>query len=186
VSAASLQGGSAAPCSLITIFGPYANSLPILFDGTPGAVIASAADQATVQVPCSATPPYVTLDAGSSWRYKLPVASAAPAVFALNAGSGQALALNADNTPNSEANPAARGGLFSLYATGMGIATNPAGVIIGQTPAELLFSGDAPGLIGITQINIRLPPNATGVQPVLILSANVVSVSSVTIAISVN
>jgi uncharacterized protein (TIGR03437 family) len=186
VSAASLQGGAVAPCSLITIFGPNVNTLPVLFDGTPGAPVASAADQATLQVPCSATPPFVTLEAGSAWRYKLPVAIAAPSIFALNAGSGQALALNADNTPNSEANPAARGSLFTLYATGMGMATNPAGVIVGQTPAELLFSGDAPGLIGITQINIRLPPEATGVQPVLVLSANVASVSSVTIAISVN
>ena len=186
VSAASLQGGSAAPCSLITIFGPSANTLPVLFDGNPGAVIASAADQSTVQVPCSATPPSVLLEAGPGWRYKLPVALAAPSLFALNAGSGQALALNADNTPNSEANPAARGGVITLYATGMGSATNAAGVVIGQMPAELLFAGEAPGLIGITQINIRLPPDATGVQPVLLLSANVASLSSVTIAISLN
>ncbi len=186
VGAASLQTGPAAPCSLITVFGPNASSLPLSLDGKLATTIGSVLNQATVQVPCSATVPSVRLELGTVWTYQLPVAIAAPALFAENAGSGLALALNADNTPNSETNPAARGSVISLYATGMGRNDNPAGVVIGRTPAELLFAGDAPGLPGVTQINVRLPAELSGIQPVLLLSASIASQTAVTIAISVN
>jgi len=186
VGAASLQSGPAAPCSLITVFGPNASLLPMFLDGKLATPIGSVLNQATVQVPCTAAVPSVRLELGTAWTYQLPVAIAAPALFALNAGSGLALALNADNTPNSETNPAPRGSAVSLYATGMGLADNPAGVVIGRIPAELLFVGDAPGLLGITQINIRLPAESAGIQPVLVLSANISSLTAVMIAISVN
>jgi len=186
VGAASLQTGPAAPCSLITVFGPNASSLPLFLDGKLATTIGSVLNQATVQVPCSAAVPSVRLELGTVWTYQLPVAIAAPALFAVNAGSGLALALNVDNTQNSETNAAARGSVISLYATGMGLNDNPAGVVIGRTPAELLFVGDAPGLPGVTQINVRLPADLSGIQPVLVLSANVASQTAVSIAISVN
>ena len=190
VNAASLQGGPAAPCSLITIFGPDTATATVSFDGIPAPLVSSVAGQATVQVTCGATPPSTALvlssPSGTLWHSAIPVAAAAPALFALNAGSGQALALNSDSTANSEANPAARGSVFSLFATGFGLATNPGGVLVGSTAANILFLGDAPGLIGITQINIQLPAALSGVQPVTVFSANTPSQTAVTVAISVN
>ena len=93
------------------------------------------------------------------------------------------MALNSDSTPNSEVNRAAAGSIVSLYATGMGLPTNAAGVIVGTATADILFAGDSPGLIGVTQINIQLPFWLSGVQPVFVVSANIASQPAVTIAI---
>jgi uncharacterized protein (TIGR03437 family) len=92
---------------------------------------------------------------------------------------GAAAAVNADGTMNSAANPAARGELIALYATGLG-QTNPPGVdgkivksvattistvtasIDGQS-AKVVFAGDAPGFVGLSQVNVivsqGLPPS---------------------------
>jgi len=183
VGAASLQTGNAAPCSLITVFGPNASLLPMYLDGKLAATIGSVLNQATVQVPCNAQVPSLRMELGATWTYQLPIAVAAPALFATNAGSGLALALNSDNTLNTETNPAQRGSVVSFYATGMGVPDNSAGVVIGQSPAELLFVGDAPGLIGVTQLNVRLPEGVSGIQPLLVLSANVASQTAVSVAI---
>jgi len=178
-----LQTGNAAPCSLITVFGPNASLLPMYLDGKLAATIGSVLNQATVQVPCNAQVPSLRMELGATWTYQLPIAVAAPALFATNAGSGLALALNSDNTLNTETNPAQRGSVVSFYATGMGVPDNSAGVVIGQSPAELLFVGDAPGLIGVTQLNVRLPEGVSGIQPLLVLSANVASQTAVSVAI---
>ena len=182
VNAASLLSGASAPCALITVFGPDAATVAMSFDGAPAKPIATASGQATLQVPCSALPPSTVLAVGTT-QNTVSIVPAAPALFALYAGAGQALALNADSTTNSEANPAASGSVVSLFATGMGLASNAAGVIVGRATANLLFAGDAPGLIGITQINIQLPTGLSGVQPVTVISANLASQSAVTIAI---
>jgi uncharacterized protein (TIGR03437 family) len=112
----------------------------------------------------------------------LAVANAAPGLFALGGGTGQAVATNQDGTVNSQANPARAGSVVTLYATGAG-QNNSLGVIVGTRAGTLQFSGDAPGLIGLTQINVQLPPDATGVQPVVLLAGNVPSQAGVTLAI---
>ena len=187
VNAATLVAGPVAPCSLLTVFGPDLGTQTLQFDNVSALPAASGSGQVSVQVPCSAQPPSVALTIGDPsspvWRYTLAVASAAPAVFALNAGSGQALALNTDSTANSEANPAQRGSIVTLFLTGMGLPDNAAGVLIGNSTADLLYQGDAPGLIGITQLNIRLPLYAAGIQTVTVVSANIQSQPGVSIAI---
>ncbi|MDQ6676270.1 MAG: SMP-30/gluconolactonase/LRE family protein [Acidobacteriota bacterium] len=186
VNAASLRIGPAAPCSLLTVFGPGADTLQLSFDRSPITPVSSAPGQLTVQVPCSAAPPSTQIElmdgTTSRWRYSLAIAAAAPALFALNAGSGQAVAINPGNTLNSETNPAPRGSIMVLYATGAGIDSNP-GVVVGQAAATVLFAGDAPGLPGITQLNIQLPDGVSGVQPVIVIAANIASQNRVTLAI---
>ena len=187
VNAATLAAGPVAPCSLLTVFGPDLGTQMLQFDSVSALPAASATGQASLQVPCSAQPPSVAFTIGDPsspvWRYTLAVASAAPAVFALNAGTGQALALNTDATANSEANPAQRGSIVTLFVTGMGLPDNAAGVLIGNSTADLLYQGDAPGLLGITQLNIRLPLYAAGIQAVTVVSANIPSQPGVSIAI---
>jgi len=106
------------------------------------------------------------------------IAKAGLAVFTADAsGSGQAAALNADNTVNSTSNPVAKGSYITLYGTGAG-TLNPLpadGIItsviakpnatvtatIGDQDATVLYAGAAPALVaGAIQITIRIPDNA--------------------------
>ena len=97
-----------------------------------------------------------------------------PALFTLNYGTGNAVVVNQDGSINSDRNPAPRGSIVELYATGEG-QTSPAGVTgqaaaspypspvgqvsltIGGSPANILFAGEAPGFVGLMQINAQVP-----------------------------
>ena len=112
---------------------------------------------------------------------ELALASASPGLFSADAsGSGEIVALNQDNTQNSPSNPIPRGQVLQIYATGQGPVSNPPAdgtastgqvptaatpeVILGTTfvPASnVQYSGLAPGLIGIWQINVQIPMTAT-------------------------
>lgn len=103
----------------------------------------------------------------------------APALFASNgSGSGQIAALNEDNTVNGPSNPVAWGKVIQIFATGQGVVAGatdagaaPSGavatdekprVIIGTdfVPQEnVQYSGLAPGLPGVWQINVKIPNN---------------------------
>jgi uncharacterized protein (TIGR03437 family) len=105
------------------------------------------------------------------------VAFAAPELFRLHPGvSTQAAAINQDGTVNSPLNPAPRGSIVALYATGFGLTTpgcltgalNPpiaanlrATVLSWATPPkvpDVLYAGGAPTLLcGVQQINLRIP-----------------------------
>ena len=100
-----------------------------------------------------------------------------PAVFAVGAGGrGQIAALNQDNSINSAQNPAQRGSIVTLFATGLGNipgAPNDGVPVTSEirtpgllqisigtafVPADaILFSGLAPNLISVWQINVRIP-----------------------------
>jgi uncharacterized protein (TIGR03437 family) len=106
------------------------------------------------------------------------VAPASPALFTVNSqGWGPAAALNQDYSLNTAQNPAARGSVVLLFATGEGmtdqaadgvLATTPLPrpllpitVTVGGRPAEVLYAGAAPGLVaGVLQINARIPDDA--------------------------
>ncbi len=88
---------------------------------------------------------------------------------------GQLAALNQDGSVNSASNPASPGSIVSVFVTGLGamtpqlpdgavamqIANTPAvkpAVAVNSQAAEVLYMGNAPGLVqGIVQINLRLP-----------------------------
>jgi uncharacterized protein (TIGR03437 family) len=112
-----------------------------------------------------------------------------------------AAAANSDGTLNSAANPAARGESIALYATGLG-QTKPAGVdgklvkglvttvaavtvTIGGQNAKVLFAGDAPGFVGLSQINVVVPQAATPGPsvPVTVVAAGNASAQTVAIAV---
>jgi uncharacterized protein (TIGR03437 family) len=105
------------------------------------------------------------------------VAAVSPALF-------QAAA-NQDGSINSADAPAARGSIVVLFATGEGLTDSPsvtglaAGapyahprlpvrVAVAGIPAEVLYSGAAPGFVGLMQLNVRVPGGfvAPGAQPV--------------------
>jgi uncharacterized protein (TIGR03437 family) len=110
------------------------------------------------------------------------IAEAAPGVFTIEqSSSGQAVALNSDYSFNADfdrlpgSRPEATGAFVVVYATGIGrtnplvadgqpapagtpaLATAPTTVTIGGAQAQVLFSGLAPGFVGLWQLNIALP-----------------------------
>ena len=112
----------------------------------------------------------VTVNGQSSQPVSIPVAATHPGLF-----PG---IWNQDGTVNSAANPAVRGSIVILYATGQGL-TAPAsatgaypmgGVFpspaaesslrIGSAQAELIFRGQAPFTAGLMQLNARVPMDA--------------------------
>ncbi len=175
-------------------------SVPLLFVGS---------NQMNFQVPSD-------LVSGSSVGFQLTsangttlvgmnsVVTALPGIFSLSSsGSGQAAVLNEDNTQNFATNPAARGSVIQIFATGAGV-TNPllaAGqaaptsgslvltqvqptVTIGGVNAPVQFSGLAPGFVGLWQINATVPMNApTGASVALVISAGGQTSNTVTIAV---
>lgn len=89
---------------------------------------------------------------------------------------------NQDGSVNSASNPAPAGSIVILFATGQGVTApgsktgesagapypEPAAAVrlqIGETAAEVLFRGQAPGTVGVMQINARVPA-LPGNQPV--------------------
>jgi uncharacterized protein (TIGR03437 family) len=134
----------------------------------------------------------------------LAVKDAQPAIFALEPnGRGQGAILNQDYSTNGANNPAARGSVIQIFATGEG-QTTPAGVTgkmiatdlkkpvtgpvtvrIGGQNATVLYYGSAPNLVsGALQVNARVPTNiAAGNQPVDLQIGSTLSQANVTVAI---
>lgn len=104
--------------------------------------------------------------------------SQAPGFFTSTAtGRGQVSAINEDGTINGATNPIARGQVISLYGTGLGRVSNapadgrPAPSsplaegarpdvsfnLLPARPDDVLYSGLAPGFVGLWQLNVRVP-----------------------------
>jgi uncharacterized protein (TIGR03437 family) len=126
------------------------------------------------------------------------IADAAPQIF-LTAGT-HAAALNQDYTLNSSSNPAIPGSLVSIFWTGQGQVNNPVttgapatalfpnttvastAATIGGLPAAVMFSGLAPGFVGLAQANLQVPDLPSGEYPVVLTVGNVTS-NSATVSI---
>lgn len=116
-----------------------------------------------------------------------PMGPASPALFTSGStGSGLVAALNQDNSVNTPASPAGRGEVIQLFGTGQGFVEGapPDGELAsGQTPTQerprvwiepdyvpedhILYSGLAPGLAGVWQINVKIPERTAPGQRVI-------------------
>ncbi|MEP6539243.1 MAG: cohesin domain-containing protein [Bryobacteraceae bacterium] len=226
LNAASLQSGSIAPGEIITLVGSsigpaslvkpqdgiLATSLGgtrVLINGVAAPLLYASPGQINAMVPyaVSGSSSRLVLEAQGQKLAELilPVVEAAPAIFTLDSsGWGQGAILNEDYSINSFLNPAQRGSVVSLFATGAG-QTDPAGmdaqiaddvtfgkpllpvsIQIDGTAAELLYAGPSPGLISnLLQVNFRIPNGilpAWGV-PVSIQVGAMRSPEGVTIAV---
>ena len=175
--------GSVAPGEIVTLFGSGFRSGPDLrldFDGIPAPILYSDAGQINAVVPFKLEPrnafTLVSVRNGTEAvrPYKLPLAAASPGIFGV--------ALNQDGSVNSDANPAASGSIVTLFLTGAGaydraIDDGEPGPMLPPFPvpilgiggavngmaAEILFAGQAPGLVaGVVQVNLQIPD---GVPP---------------------
>ena len=183
---ASISSGPVAPGEVFTLLGssigPISTTGPsggpssttlgatrVLFDGVPAPLLYAGPNQINGVIPYA-----VAGNTSTDMRIlngdrlvsdlMMPVVAASPAIFTLDAsGVGQGAILNQDSTLNSPSNPAIKGAIIVLFATGAG-QTDPVGVDghiagdfllpkplgpvavrIGDQDAEVLYAGAAPG-----------------------------------------
>jgi uncharacterized protein (TIGR03437 family) len=161
--------------------------------------------------PANPVPVQLTKADGTTVLANVNVTATGPGLFTvIPNGQGQAAVLNQDNSINGSpqaivgAKPAARGSVIQIFATGAGETTpalaageaapatgNPLvltkvqpTVTVGGKSAKVLFSGMAPGFVGLWQINAEVPQDVTPSMAVpLVVTAAGVSSNTVTIAV---
>jgi uncharacterized protein (TIGR03437 family) len=170
----------------------------VTFDGNAAPLLFVQAGQINAIVPYeiagkSSSNVVVMRDGVPSTPLSLQVADTAPAIFsATQTGNGQGAILNGDSSSNGKNNPAAKGSVIQIFATGEGlcpgvttgsiIAAKPpfprpaanVAVTIGGQPAQIQYAGEAPGLAsGLLQVNAVVPANiGSGAQVVLLTVGN--------------
>lgn len=222
VNAASLQAAAIAPGEIVSIFGPSlgpaagvsaakpSNELggvQVLVNGHAAPIFYAGPSQINIQVPYSldavqACDVQVVSGGIVKGQAAVTLADTVPALFTVANGTGQAAALNQDGSYNSPDNPAERGSVIVLYATGEGKTTpdsiegQPAGVPtpvpahavsvqIGGYSAQIAYAGEAPGYSGLLQVNAVIPGGFAppGILPVLLRVGAASSQAGVTIAV---
>ena len=229
VNAASQIPASVAPGEVLTVYGFGAgpsntagftldssdkvatslNGAQVLFDGRPAAMIYGSASQANVIVPYevanqAATTMSLQFGGVKSAAWAIPVAASAPGIFTLaSSGLGAAAVLNEDNSVNGPSNPAARGSIIQIYATGEG-QTSPPGVTgsvtgsdlktpvlsvkvtIGGQDAFVQYAGSAGvAVAGLLQVNAVVPQSVApgAAVPITVSVGGVPSQNGVTLAV---
>jgi uncharacterized protein (TIGR03437 family) len=204
VNAASFLASPLAPGEIISIFGsalgPANQELlhltpsnvvdsslagtRVIIDGKPAPVLFTQSGQVNTIVPYSAAgkatvPLQLEYQGVQTVAATLSVADAAPAIFTLDGtGRGPAAMLDEDTSVNSDLNPADRGSIAVLYATGAGVMTPSSedgaiagtnlaypvqlvSVLVDGQDAKVLYAGSAPGEVaGVLQVNFRVPAQA--------------------------
>ena len=183
-------------------FGGYLAPLTYAGSGQINAVV-------PYEVAGSASPSVqVTYGGQTSNEISLQLTNTTPAIFTQNSsGTGAGVILNQDYSPNTQANPAAPGSVVQIYMTGEGLTTpaqatgavtpvNASGVgpltpapqgsitvLIGGQPTEVMWDGEAPGLVaGVLQVNAMVPAAASsGAVPIIVRVGNQISQSGVTV-----
>jgi uncharacterized protein (TIGR03437 family) len=155
------------------------NGVSVTINGIAAPLSMVSPDQIDAQVPLELAPGlgrlFVTVDGTPRAGAVFPLVTAGPGIF-VQTGGGSAVQ-NADFSGNTQDNPALPGGTVVAYLTGQGrldsaleSGTNapeepicrPRSTVqasIDGAPAEVLFSGMTPGLVGILQVNLRIPEN---------------------------
>lgn len=158
-------------------------SLQVLVNNQAAPLLAVRSSQVNFQVPQSTAsgrvPVRVLLSGKEVGSGTVTVASTGPGLFTV---------LNEDYRPNSESVRARAGSVVMVYATGPGAVNPTVGdgvaapseplarttttpvVYFGSEPGTVLFSGMAPGFVGLWQINVRLPASnlPSGQVPVFV------------------
>jgi uncharacterized protein (TIGR03437 family) len=157
------------------------------FDGVAAPIFYAQAGQVNAQTPYtiagqSTTHVEVFYQGQPAGEADVPVTPAAPAVFPT--------VLNPDGSLNSTSNPALQGSILTFFATGEGVTNGanvsgqpasspypqpvlPVSIAIGGAAATVLYAGEAPGLVGMLQVDAIVPAGTVsgGVNAVLTVGA---------------
>jgi uncharacterized protein (TIGR03437 family) len=174
------QAASAAAVPLPTTL----NGVQVLFNGNPTPLFYAGTSQINFEVPNGApqsgTADVQVLEAATGrvlGDSTVQMEASVPGIFTQGGtGTGTAAALNQDNTLNTASNPAVAGTVIQIFCTGEGYVPGappdgsaPTGalptpnqpfVIIGTgavPQSDVLYSGLAPGEVGLWQVNVRIP-----------------------------
>ncbi len=188
--AASNLTGPIAPNEIVSLYGagfdPATTS--VTFNGAPARLFFTGPSQINALVPAAITPGAmidvaVASASATFGPIQVQAAAAAPGIFTLAGGQGQAAALNQDGSANSTQKPATPSSVVTLFATGQGTGTTVY-LTIGGKPAQILYFGPAPGFAGLAQINARIPAGLTPGPAAILLTINgATSQSGTTLAI---
>ena len=177
--------------SLAAGFGAF-SAVPdeVQVNGQDGQLLTASVSQVNFVVPAGAAtgPAAISVRAGGSEiaRGQATITAASPGVFVLNPldPSEPGAVLNQDSTVNTSSNPATAGSVVQIFATGYGpldaSEQAPVEVLIGETPALVLYSAPVPLLPGLWQINAQTPQAISG-QAALFLIAGDTAGNGVTI-----
>jgi uncharacterized protein (TIGR03437 family) len=152
--------------SIATIFGANLGEPQVSVDGTRAQVFYADDQQINFAVPAlTPTAATATVQVETSLGTAasvVPRLAVQPGIF-FDAATGRAAAINRGSR------------IFELYATGLGNATAVT-ADAGGRPASVLFSGLAPGFVGLYQINIQVDPAVpTGEQSLSLTAGGVTS-----------
>jgi uncharacterized protein (TIGR03437 family) len=191
----------------------------VLFDNIPAPILyagpGGGQDQINVVVPYGvggrqSTSVVVSYRGVRSTPVTYQVNDASPGLFTVpSGGTGPGAILNENNTVNGAGNPARRGQVIQIYATGEGLVVPavadgtvippvaselrrpalPVQVRLGDTTLIPDYAGSAPGSVsGAFQVNVRIPENfpvtATQNVPLTILVGANASQAGVTVAVA--
>jgi uncharacterized protein (TIGR03437 family) len=95
----------------------------------------------------------------------VPVSAVAPGIF-YDYGTGFALGVT---------QPVAAGSVIQIFCTGLGTQPDQVQAAIGGVPGAVQYSGAAPGLVGVNQVNAQVPAVAAGTQPLSLTIGGVTS-----------
>jgi uncharacterized protein (TIGR03437 family) len=155
----------------------------VRFDGVPAPIFYAQAGQVNAQAPYTITGQMtshleVLYQGQTAGAADVPVAASAPAIFPT--------VLNPDGSLNGVSNPAPQGSILTFFATGEGMTNGanvtgqaasppfpqpilPVSLTIGGASAQVFYAGEAPGLVGMLQVNAAIPAGTPsgGVNAVL-------------------
>jgi uncharacterized protein (TIGR03437 family) len=201
VNGASLLQSSAAPNTIMTVFGTFPgcdSGAQVTMNGSSLPVMFSSPTQINLLFPdglgtTAAGSILVSCAGMSSQATSLPLSNLAPGIFtATQNGKGQAAIINQDNSIET---PSPVGSVIAVYGTGFGsLVAGPDGLkhtalpvtaFVGDVPAAVFYAGEAPGYAGLQQINVQIPagaPRGSAVSLRLVIN-NISTQPGVTIAI---
>ena len=224
------QNGTIAPGSLVSIFGgslaaglasadsaTLSTSLSdvsaVNINGMAAPLVMVSGGQITAQVPWEIIPgpATVTVARGNAFSnaFSTNVASFAPALFNIQLGGLQAIAVNGDGSlaaptgflGSLSAHPATAGDTLIFYATGLGpvngglsdgalpadstfTTVNQVSMTIGGMSAQVSWAGMSPQFFGVYQLNVVVPQGLTpGPNVVQVQIGGASSTDPVTIAV---
>jgi uncharacterized protein (TIGR03437 family) len=176
---------------------PSLSGVSVTVNNIPAPILALAnsngVELVNFQVPFEASgsttvPIVVTRDGQSSASVDVPILSTQPGVYTTD--GTQAIAVHAANyTLVTQASPLQSNEFAFVYAAGLGAVTHPpktsegapvsplavaladVRISIANLPCDVPFAGLAPGLVGVYQVNFRMPAGAPSGSQNLVLTA---------------
>jgi uncharacterized protein (TIGR03437 family) len=174
---------------------PTLNGIQVLVNNTPAPLFYAGANQINFEFPSSSPQSGVadvqvieTATGRVLGDTSVAMAAVSPGVFTQTAtGSGAGVIANKDGTLNTSANPATAGDFVTIYMTGQGyISGMPADGNVSNAPlstpytplvfivgspdplpaADILYSGLAPTLVGVWQLNVIVPTDVVSIPTI--------------------